>query len=83
MADIGLAEQDRLVSLRGTASTPRRSFAAVLGWGVVALVDLLMTWQERAAARRHLSGLDNRLLADVGLSPADVAREAEKPFWRA
>ncbi len=46
------------------------------------LVDLLATWQRRASERRHLMQLDNRLLADMGLSRADVEHEYRTPFWR-
>ena len=43
----------------------------------------LLTWQERAAQRHALRRLDDRMLADIALSRADVEREASKPFWRA
>ncbi len=46
------------------------------------LADRLATWQRRAGERRHLMRLDNRLLADMGLSRADVEREYRTPFWR-
>ncbi len=46
------------------------------------LFDLLTTWQRRASERRHLMRLDDRLLADMGLSRADVEREYRTPFWR-
>lgn len=46
------------------------------------LLDALLTWQQRAAERRHLAALDDRLLKDMGLSRADVAQELEKPVWR-
>ena len=32
--------------------------------------------------RRNLLALNDRLITDVGLSRADVAAEADKPFWR-
>ena len=35
----------------------------------------LAVWQERYNTRRHLATLDQRMLEDVGLSRADVARE--------
>jgi uncharacterized protein YjiS (DUF1127 family) len=37
---------------------------------------------ERARTRRLLSQLDNRDLADLGLSLADRVNELDKPFWR-
>jgi uncharacterized protein YjiS (DUF1127 family) len=45
------------------------------------VVDLLLTWHERARQRRHLRALDNHMLRDIGLSRADVESEAGKPFW--
>jgi len=41
-------------------------------------------WQglERASTRRLLAQLDQRDLADLGLSHADRLSELEKPFWR-
>ncbi|MFQ6024299.1 MAG: DUF1127 domain-containing protein [Acidiferrobacterales bacterium] len=45
-------------------------------------LDTLLTWQEREMQRRHLMELDNRLLADMGMSRADAAGEYNKPFWR-
>ena len=47
-----------------------------------ALVRMVLDWQERASERRHVSGLDDHLLKDVGLTRADVETEARKPFWR-
>lgn len=45
-------------------------------------VDGLLTWQRRHKDRMHLLSLDDRLLRDIGVSTADVEREASKPFWR-
>lgn len=41
-------------------------------------------WQamERARTRRLLAQLDQRDLADLGLSQADRLNELEKPIWR-
>lgn len=41
-------------------------------------------WQamERARTRRLLAQLDQRDLADLGISQADRLNELEKPFWR-
>jgi uncharacterized protein YjiS (DUF1127 family) len=44
--------------------------------GVVAI------WLDRRQGRQDLSELDDRLLADVGISREDALWEAGKPFWR-
>ena len=58
------------------------------GWVVVlvgrlmaAPFDLLWTWQQRAADRRRLRELDERLRKDIGLARDDLNRMAFKPFW--
>jgi uncharacterized protein YjiS (DUF1127 family) len=43
---------------------------------------MLLEWDRRLRQRRHLHELDDRALADLGLSRADIAREAEKRFWQ-
>ena len=45
-------------------------------------IATLLSWVERARARRMLAALDDRMLRDVGLSRADIEHEIEKPFWR-
>lgn len=50
---------------------------------LIRLFDAIGTWQDRAASRRRLSGLDDRMLCDVGLDRAAADTEAAKPFWRA
>ena len=44
--------------------------------------DILATWRQRSRERRELATLDSRTLSDLGLSPSEVAFEANKPFWR-
>jgi uncharacterized protein YjiS (DUF1127 family) len=39
-------------------------------------------WRERSRHRLALDALDARTLRDIGLSRADVRREARKWFWR-
>ena len=43
----------------------------------------LQVWFDRWRQRDELTHWSDRELHDVGLSWSDVAREAEKPFWRA
>ncbi|WP_439887010.1 DUF1127 domain-containing protein [Pseudomonas sp. MBLB4123] len=42
----------------------------------------LALWLRNARTRRQLAALDERLLMDSGITPADRRRELEKPFWR-
>lgn len=46
------------------------------------LLDLVDRWLARRRQRLDLQELDPRMLKDLGLTPADVAREAGKPFWQ-
>ncbi len=47
------------------------------------LYALLYIWQARAEQRYSLTEIEDRLLADVGITRAEADREAAKPFWRA
>lgn len=40
-------------------------------------------WIQRSASREQLARMDLRLAEDIGLTPGDVMREVNKPFWRA
>ena len=46
------------------------------------LASMVVIWLNRRQGRRDLSELDDRLLADVGISREDALWEARKPFWR-
>jgi uncharacterized protein YjiS (DUF1127 family) len=46
-------------------------------------VNTLRAWSERARQRHALSQLDDRLLADIGVSRAAAAHEAAKQPWEA
>lgn len=53
------------------------------GAPVRAMLERVACWQQRRRTRRLLWQLDERELADIGLSRADVWAEARKPFWQA
>ena len=61
---------------------PQALFQGRRVW-LLAILDTAVLWQARRTQRLALAGLDGRLLKDLGLSRADVARETGKPFWRA
>lgn len=46
------------------------------------IVDLLLTWQERANQRFRLEQMNDHMLKDLGISRADVYHETAKPFWK-
>jgi len=52
------------------------------GRAAMAVVELLLTWQERATQRHRLSMVEEHVLRDVGLRRADLEPELRKPFWR-
>lgn len=39
-------------------------------------------WASRRRQRRALAKLDDRLLADIGVTRRQADRECRKPFWR-
>lgn len=54
----------------------------VLGNLPLRVLGTLLLWQRRISSRRELARLDERLLADAGISTYDRAIEIDKPFWR-
>jgi uncharacterized protein YjiS (DUF1127 family) len=46
------------------------------------LAATIALWRERAAQRRTLSELDDKALADIGLTRGAARGEALRPFWR-
>ena len=46
------------------------------------LLRLLQRWQRNYRTRQQLAQLDDRQLADVGISHSERATELDKPFWR-
>ena len=47
-----------------------------------ALLATVALWRERRRTRQHLSHLDDRALADVGLTRAQQRCECAKSFWQ-
>lgn len=43
---------------------------------------LFRLWQQRTRTRRQLAALDDRQLADIGISHSERLDELNKPFWR-
>jgi uncharacterized protein YjiS (DUF1127 family) len=68
---------------RSLASPVRIDIRSRRAGGLVSFVEAVLSWQDRARQRRLLATMDDRLLRDVGVTRADIAIEAAKPFWRA
>jgi uncharacterized protein YjiS (DUF1127 family) len=47
-----------------------------------AFVETVVLWRKRRRTRQHLSRLDDRALADVGLTQAQQRSECAKSFWQ-
>ena len=73
------------MTIRSHALTTPASFAARHGLGrlFTSLANRLAEWQERAEQRKHLAGMDERMLKDIGVNSVDAVRESSKPFWKA
>ena len=48
------------------------------GW----ILATLHQWRQRARERAEIATLDERTLADIGLTRGDAEFLANKPFWR-
>lgn len=46
------------------------------------IIATLLLWQRRIVSRHELANLDERLLADSGISLHERDAELRKPFWR-
>ena len=46
------------------------------------VLAILREWRRRARARADLAALDDRTLADIGISRTEAEFLANKPFWR-
>ena len=88
MAQPPLARPQARGNIDMTTRTDFQSYTAQHGIleqamdGLVGLVETLFAWQDRAKQRHQLAQLDDRELADIGVSYAAASAEADKPFWR-
>ena len=48
---------------------------------ILQLVTMWRTWEERARHRRQLNDLSDDILKDVGLTRAQMEKQANKAFW--
>lgn len=60
---------------------PGASLATRLVLAATLSLHAIVTWQQRARSRHHLSQIDERMRRDIGLGSADIYRELRKPFW--
>ena len=42
---------------------------------------VLVKWQHNWRTRRHLKDMDGHMLKDIGLTPEQARKEAQRPFW--
>lgn len=56
--------------------------ATGISGGLLGVLDVLLTWNERLRQRRELLELDDHLLKDIGVTRVDAEWEGRKPFWR-
>ena len=58
-----------------------RSFLTTIAALPLFVAELAVYWTSLARERRALARLDDRLLADIGLTRADVEAETSRRFW--
>jgi uncharacterized protein YjiS (DUF1127 family) len=65
-------------------STSKPVFATGRAWrsSLRRWIEAVNTMYRRRRQRQALLELDDRLLADCGLSRQDAIKEARKPFWK-
>jgi uncharacterized protein YjiS (DUF1127 family) len=74
-----------MVALPLSATLSRATFASRLAGMVKCLARMakcLARADRRYRQRRVLAELDDRLLADIGVSRGEAERECRKPLWR-
>lgn len=63
----------------GAAGLGDMQLSRTLGWR--RLLKRLRRWQQLRHERQQLWRLSDATLKDIGLTRADVEREASRPFW--
>jgi uncharacterized protein YjiS (DUF1127 family) len=66
----------------GERNARARRSAHSAGNAAPRLFGALREWRRRSKGRAQLATLDDRMLADIGVSRADAEFLANKPFWR-
>ena len=66
----------------GSALPVARATISTRGEKPKSIPSTLRLWQSRIASRHELARLDERLLADAGISQMQRTMEIRKPFWR-
>lgn len=59
----------------------RAKIATLLTW-LRLIGRVVVRWRENSRSRAQLARFDDRMLRDIGVTPADVWRESLKPWWR-
>ena len=53
------------------------------GWRALGgLYSCVAEWYRRSRSRAELARFSPRMLRDIGITPGDLERECDKPFWR-
>jgi uncharacterized protein YjiS (DUF1127 family) len=78
LAPVAASGRDAFRSRSVSGAAKRRSHRRR---GVAAIVEVVLSWHERARQRRALMALSDHMLSDIGLSRAEAHGEAMKPFW--
>lgn len=63
----------------GARRRPARRWA---GAGARRLLAMVGEWRRRARDRAELAALDDRTLADIGITRAEADFLGSKPFWK-
>jgi uncharacterized protein YjiS (DUF1127 family) len=67
---------------RSVAAIPRHPASGWVSNAVARLSTTLRAWRRRAKDRAQLAALDDRMLADIGISRAEAEFLGNRPFWR-